>query len=312
MVRRINDLYGQLIKRNNRVRCLLELDEPEVPGLSSPSILCRRVTRLLADPETNREQISKIISHDPGLTARVLKAASNLPYLATQNIEDIYKALSVIEEDDLRTLIATATAVDTFNYLDTDLVDMASFWNHSVCCGVAARVLAERCGRVNPSQVYTAGLLHDIGQLVIYHALPESAAEVLRHASEPEEYRYRAEREIIGVTHAEVGAELIKSWGLPESLIEVVQFHHEPIKAKKFPVETALVHIATGVVNRIEPSWKMSLVQRESLAQINPHAWTVTGLSPETIHATLEAIGIESYDVMALTNVPMPLVFSAM
>jgi len=108
--------------------------------------------------------------------------------------------------------------------------------------------------------------------------------------------------EVIGITHAEVGAELVRSWGLPESLQEVIRFHHQPKKAKNLPVETALVHLSTGVANHIEPGWKMSLAQRESLAHINPWVWQVTGLSPEVIHPTLEAINLESLGVMCLVD----------
>lgn len=274
----------------------------ETSGVFSPPIVYQRLTELLDDPKNNRDEITEIISYDPGLTVRVLNAASKVPYASTRKIDDVYDAVAAINENDLRALITTITAFESFSHIDTDLVDMDDFWNHSVCCGLAAQVLAERCGRANPDQMFIAGVIHDIGQLAIYHALPELATKVLETAGEPEEFRYHAEMDIIGTTHAEVGAELIESWGLPRHLREVVRFHHEPNKATDYAVETALVHIATGVTNRIEPSWKMGLAQRESFAQINPHAWAVTGLSPEIIHPTLEDINAESLGVMSLID----------
>ncbi len=274
----------------------------EVRDVFSPPIVHRRLIELLQDGDNNKQEIADVVSHDPGLLARVLHAANNSSDGSSREIVDAYDAVSAINDNELRTIITTATAIDSFQNVDTDLVDINDFWNHSVCCGLAARILAERCEKANPEHAFIAGVLHDIGQLVIYHALPQLATEVLRKAGEPEAYRYRAEKEIIGITHADVGAELLKSWGLPEYLHEVVQFHHEPAKATNHPVETALVHISTSVANRIEPSWKMDLVQRESLAQINPYVWTVTDLSPEVIHPTLEEVNVESFGVMCLID----------
>ncbi len=274
----------------------------EVSRIFSPPIVCRRLTELVIDPTIDREEVAEIIGHDPGLVARLLKAANNVRTDHPGKIDSVQDAVTALDDADLRTLITTATAVESFNHVDTDLVEMNNFWNHSVCCGLAARVLAERCEQANPDRAFLAGVLHDIGQLVIYHALPTLANEVLKKAGEPEAYRYRAEKEIIGITHADVGAELIKSWGLPEALQEAVRFHHEPDKAVNFPMETALVHISTSVANRIEPSWKMELVPRDALDHINPHVWTVTGLSPEIIHPTLEDINIESFGVMCLID----------
>lgn len=276
----------------------------EVSDLFSVPVIQHRLTELLddLDSKTDWQVIADVISHDPALTARVLKLANSARYQSSHKINTVNDAVAAISDDDLRTLITTTTAIDAFSHVDTDLVDMTDFWNHSLCCGLAARVLAERCRRAEPDHVFVAGMLHDIGQLVIYHVLPALARRILEKAGEPEEYRYRAEKEVMGITHAEVGAELLREWGFPEKLVEVVQFHHEPDRAVNYPVETALVHISTHAVNRIEPSWKMSLAQQESIAYINPSVWSVTGLSPEIIGPTLEDINVESLGVMCLLD----------
>jgi hypothetical protein len=82
----------------------------------------------------------------------------------------------------------------------------------------------------------------------------------------------------------------------------VVRYHHEPEAAIHYPIETALVHIATGVANRIEPSWKMSPVQKASLGQISPYAWQVTGLTPDLIKPTLDEINSQSFAVMSVID----------
>ena len=281
----------------------------EASDLFTPPMVFRCLMNLLENPTDNRNEIAEIISYDPSLTVRLLRAANNVVYASKQTIDNVYDAVAVVNEDDLRTLIATTAAFETFRHVDTCLVDMNDFWNHSICCGLAAYVLADRCGRANRNQVFVAGIIHDIGQLVIYSAIPELASKVLEMAGEPEEYRYHAEKEIIGFTHAEVGAELLKNWGLPQHLIEVVRYHHEPDRAPGYSVDAALVHIATGITNRIEPSWKMDLTHRESLAHIVPQAWTLTGLSAEEIYPTLESINIESMGVMVMIDPESMLIF---
>jgi hypothetical protein len=92
------------------------------------------------------------------------------------------------------------------------------------------------------------------------------------------------------------------SWGLPGFLGEVVRYHHEPEAARSYLIETALIHIATGVANRIEPSWKMSAPQQVSLGQIRPYAWQVTGLSPDLIEPTLGEINLQSFAVLSMLD----------
>ena len=140
--------------------------------------------------------------------------------------------------------------------------------------------------------------MHDIGQLPIYSRLPDLARQVLAKAGEPEAYRYRAEQEIIGFTHAQVGAEMMRWWRLPDSLWEPVAFHHEPGQATRFPVETAIVHIATNIGNAIEPSWKTGGDLEKSVHSINPMVWSVTRLSPDDIEPVLTEVIMRSFDVM--------------
>ena len=91
--------------------------------------------------------------------------------------------------------------------------------------------------------------MHDIGQLVIYQVTPDLAMEVLRRAGEQESYRYRMEQEVIGVTHAAVGRELLSRWQLPMLIQQVVEFHHEPNLAGEYAMAASIAHIATAVAN---------------------------------------------------------------
>ncbi len=271
-------------------------------GLFSLPEVCSRVNELLDEPEVKEEVIADVIGHDPALTALLLKMANQAPYGGPNQVDNVVEATSRIGSKNLRALMATTSAIDAFDQVDEELVDMGDFWHHSVCCGIAADTLAQCCGVGDRQQVFVAGLLHDIGQLLLYKSCPELAEQVLRKAGESEYFRYRAEQEIMGVTHAQVGAELLRRWQLSPCLQEVTEFHHEPANAGKYGWEASIVHIATAVANRVEPSWKMDSEKQISPLQIQPEAWEVTGLSPEVIDSTVEAIGRESFAVLSVVS----------
>jgi len=262
-----------------------------------------RVIRLLDATDTPPGEIARVIGHDPGLTARLIKAANGKRYGASSEIRNVEEAVQLIGVGELRTLVTATAAAGSFRSIDVKLVDMGDFWRHSACCGLVARVLADECDACDPESLFVAGLLHDIGQLVIYHELPELAQKVLEKAGADEQSRYHAEQEILGVSHAQVGAELLRLWGLSDSLCEAVEFHHEPAAAPHYPVDAAAVHLATGIANAFEPSWKNERLRQDYQRFIKPEAWSFTGLSQEVIEPTLDAV---SWDLLEVEDIVLP------
>lgn len=258
-----------------------------------------RARRLLDDPHVTKEALLEVLAHDPTTLARLLAVANETDRRSggMGGIEDPDEAARLIDIDHIRTILATGTAIDVFEQVSEGLVDMQNFWQHSICAALAADFLASACGQ-DHQHLYMAGLLHDIGQLVIYQAEPERAREVLAHAGES--YRYRAEKEVLGLTHAEVGAELTRRMNLSESIQEAIRFHHEPVLAKRAPMAASIVHLATAIANCIEPSWKMDIAKHDLRASISPFAWDATGLTPAIIEPTLHEINMRSFEVLGI------------
>jgi putative nucleotidyltransferase with HDIG domain len=271
-------------------------------SLISPPDVFKRIKSLMEDPAAGVEEIVEVIACDPGLTGQVLRIANSQRLSVSPGVDNVADAMESVGIDDLYGVMFASAANDVFAQIPEDLVSIEEFWHHSVCCGLAAEVLARRCIAVDLERLFVTGLLHDIGQLPIYDRLPEYARCVLRRAGKAEQYRYRAEKEIIGYTHAQVGAELMRQWLFPDRLWEPVEFHHEPRRANRFPVETAIVHIATNVANLIEPSWKTSGDLEQSMRVIDPHVWEVTGLSEDDIEPTLNDVIMLSFDVTEIVT----------
>jgi HD-like signal output (HDOD) protein len=274
-----------------------------VTDLLSFSTVYFRVNELLQDPRSSAQDLGVVISHEPGLATRLLKIVNSAYYGFPGKIDTLSRAVTIVGIRELEALVLATVAVDAFNRISTELVDMSTFWHHSVYCGLVARLLAGRCGVLHTERLFVAGLLHDVGQLVIYHQIPEQARQALAAAEPSDNGLYRAEQDLLGFTHGDVAAELFEIWGLPASIKEAAAFHHEPGRAKEFPLETALVHLANSAANSVEPGRNILDCRPMRDAQ----AWQSTGLSEDDLERALADAKDQFLDVIRIISPSEPL-----
>jgi putative nucleotidyltransferase with HDIG domain len=208
-----------------------------------------RITRMVNDPQSSAEDIAREISNDAALTARLLRVANSPLFGTSGKISSVSRAIAVIGLRQVRDLTVGLTAIRAFDGIPSELVAMESFWRHSMLCAVASGHIAA-CGDGSHGETpFVAGLLHDIGKLVLYSRVPDAARRALLLSVDSVEDRdlYSCERQIIGFDHGAVGAALAKNWKLPPSLQACIEYHHEPERAKVHLVEVAIVHIANSV-----------------------------------------------------------------
>ena len=208
-----------------------------------------RIARMVNDPNSSAADIGREVSKDPALTARLLRIANSPALGQNGKIATISRAITLLGVRQVRDLTVGLTAVRTFDGIGNELVTMASFWRHSVLCAVAATQIAERRKGSRDDSPFIAGLLHDIGQLVLYSKAPELARRaLLMSVDDPDDAGlYVCEREVMGFDHAAVGVALARNWGLPQALQECIEFHHEPQLAPSHPLEAATIHVANSV-----------------------------------------------------------------
>jgi HD-like signal output (HDOD) protein len=207
-----------------------------------------RIARMVEDPSSSATDIGREISHDAALTVRLLRIA-NSPALGHHGkIATISRAITLLGVRQVRDLTVGLTAIRTFEGISNELVTMESFWRHSFLCAVAAGQVAARRGRSPDDSPFVAGLLHDIGQLVLFSRAPVPARQALLMSvdSADDLGLFLCEREVMGFDHGAVGLALAQKWGLPRSLQECIEFHHEPGRAQGHPLEVATVHIANS------------------------------------------------------------------
>ncbi|MBS4096528.1 MAG: HDOD domain-containing protein [Sulfuricella sp.] len=240
-----------------------------------------RINRLVEDPSSTVTDIAKAVSQDPSFTVRLLRVANSPLYGLSSTVDTVAKAVSIIGTSQIRNLALSTSVASAFEGLPNDLVSMENFWHHSLYCALAARILAKQARKCDPEAVFTGGLLHDIGELVIFNRLSAQAKEVLLLVLDDVDELpvYEAEWQIMGFDHAQVGGELARQWHLPPLLEECIDFHHNIEKAKRYPRESALVHIANILAQMAE----IDTLDLDDVPPINPLAWYITGLDADEL-----------------------------
>lgn len=240
-----------------------------------------RINQLVEDPKSTNADLAKAISQDPSFTVRLLRVANSPYYGLSSTIDTVGKAVSIIGKDQIRSLALSTSVVSSFPGLPNDLVSMDNFWRHSLYCALIARILARQMCKYDPEGMFTAGLLHDIGELVIFNRLSAVAKEVLQLVldSADELPIHEAEGEIIGFDHAHVGGELARQWQLPPMLVECITYHHSIHEAQSHPQEAAVVHLANTLAQMAETD----MMNTTDVSSYDPHAWEITGLSEDII-----------------------------
>jgi HD-like signal output (HDOD) protein len=211
--------------------------------VSSPSIY-GQLNELIQDPNSSADDISEIINTDPALTTRLLKVVNSPYYGFPSQITNISRAVTIIGTSELIQLVLATSVINAFQGIPADLIKMDEFWTHSLACALTAKIVAKKCKLPASEHFFTAGLLHNIGALVLYQTMPELAREAINSARFGHETLQHAEARLLGFDHCSVGEALIKSWRLPAALMEVTRYHHSPALAEEFKTEVAVVHIA--------------------------------------------------------------------
>ncbi|MDH4284330.1 MAG: HDOD domain-containing protein [Gallionellaceae bacterium] len=251
----------------------------DVGGLVTLPHVFVRINQLVEDPNSNIADIAKAISQDPSFTVRLLRVANSPFYGFQSSIDTVAKAVSVIGTSQIRSLALSMSIAKSFEGLPNELVSMENFWRHSLYCGMIARALAKRARKYDPEAVFTAGLLHDIGELVIFNRMPEKAREVLLLVLDSIDDLpvNEAERQVMSFDHGQVGMELARQWGLPPLLVECIGYHHVIGEAKHHPREVALIHLSNVFALMAE----LDTLDPADVSTVDPRAWEMCGVGAD-------------------------------
>ncbi len=257
----------------------------DLPAL--PQVVAE-VLRITEDPDTTVKDLNEAISRDQALAAKVLRLANSAYYGFPRRIGTIVEAVIILGFNTIRNLVLAASV---HGILSRELpgyqLARGELWRHSIACAMAARTLARRARFPQPDQAFVAGLLHDIGKLVLGVYVGEAYTAILEKVHKEGLSFVQAEEEVLGFTHAAVGARVADKWNLPSYLVEAIELHHEPARARSNPLLVALTHLADAVSMMMG----MGIGGDGMYYLLDSRCLDLLGLTPEDFEAVLAELG---------------------
>lgn len=238
-----------------------------------------QLVEVIGDPRSSASDIAGVISKDTGLSARLLKIANSAFLGFSQRIDTISRAVIMVGSKQLSALALAVSVISMFRNIPAELVSMRNFWEHSIACGIFARLLAGYKGIDVTERLFVTGIMHDIGHLVIYKYLPEESLAVLKTAQDTGLPLQRCEQLMLGFDHARIGGLLLKKWRMPPILEAPVWHHHEPMRAPAFIQEACLTNIANIMAYALGYGTSGEIV----VPRLDKSVWNCLGLSPAVL-----------------------------
>ncbi|MEV4778545.1 HDOD domain-containing protein [Oxalobacteraceae bacterium OTU3REALA1] len=219
--------------------------------------------------------LAKKVSYDQALTAKTLRLANSSLYGLQVKVTTIQQAITYLGFQTTRNLITAAAVTGCFAEGHCPGFDHKAFWRHSIATAACAKVLARQM-RFNQDYAFTAGLLHDIGRLVLVSCFPNQYSITLAYREEHDCYLLEAERKVLGVDHVDAGMALAEHWNFSDTMRLAIGGHHDP-EAPGAGFLAAIIHVADAIVHALD----LAQVRDDLVPPVSTVAWTALGLDEE-------------------------------
>ncbi len=237
--------------RQHRAQRLRQMTE-KIIGLPTLPTIVTQLIAVVGDPASSARQIAQLVSTDQALTAKILKVANSAFYGFSREIETVQLAIVVLGIEMVKNIGLSVAVLKRFSQgNEHDLFDRQRFWEHAIGSGVAARMLARKFyDRRKADEAFVAGVLHDIGKLILIEYFYDEFVEALTLAADKEIAIVDAEEQVLGVSHADVGGWLAEKWNLPPHLVNAITYHHRPFEQETPAPEdlVVLTHMGNALI----------------------------------------------------------------
>ncbi len=243
--------------------------------------------------ESTAASLEKIIGVDPMLTARILRVANSAAYGVAHEISSVARAVMVLGFDEVRNLVVALSLTSAFSgELAMDEFDLGQLWLHLVGTAKAAQLLAMHVPGLKPDEMFTAGLIHDLGRVLACLYFKAEMREMAEACRREGITMLEAERSR-ELAHTEIGAFLAVKWGFSDLLASVVRYHHAPTTAGDHERAASLIFLADGVARKLGLAWSLSSGEERLLVP------KCLGLKGETIKEVARRLMEEKKDLVA-------------
>lgn len=212
-------------------------DIPTLPVISM------QILRLFRNDNISIRQIEELVEKDPPLAAKILKLVNSSFYGLLNRVSSIEHAIIILGVNEVRS-IAMGFAVQNHFKTHSNGFEPAMFWKHSIICSQIAKFLSKYFNMVDDGTYFLAGLIHDIGKLVVDQYFPDEFKAIIAYITSNRSTFSKAEKDLLGVTHYQIGAKLLRQWNFPEKVIMQIFYHHAPWHDKNFTSESTILYLA--------------------------------------------------------------------
>lgn len=262
---------------------LTSADLPTLP------VVAAKVLELTALEEVPLVDIIALIAQDIALSSKLLKVANSAFYNFPQQIASVQQAVSLLGVNAVRSLVLSFSFLSMGQKHLTTRFDFSAFWQRSLIAATAARLIAEQTGQIDPEEVFTLGLLQDIGQMIFALTMPLRYDQLLeQRAAGGSQTDVEKEEEYLGLPHTVAGAEVARAWGLPPSIQQALRFHHAPTAVPSTAAQQVLA------VNIVHLSDLVAAIYASS-TPVHAHA--------EFQHKARELLGLEDVDITTILRI---------
>ncbi len=276
-------------------------------GQDLPSLpeIYLRVSEQLEDVTSSVQQIGGTVQNDPAIATRVLKMVNSAYYGMPNEVSSVAQAVSLLGRERLKHILIGSVLRGVFSAQDNPAFSMQVFWQHSIKTAIIARQLAAHVSGIQESEsMFTAGLLHDIGELLLINKFPERMLAAEEYAIQKRVDVLSAELSQVGVTHTAVGEALMQHWGLPQLLIDCTRNHHEVVHDGPNRDATHLIYLANSLSKYVPPldeqetenilddieNWNMGYATLDQIAFACQHA-------DDMVFEVMESLGMVTLEI---------------
>ncbi|HDQ40870.1 MAG TPA: HDOD domain-containing protein [Desulfonatronum sp.] len=251
--------------------------------------------------KASMEALGRVMERDQGLAVRVLHMANSVYYGLQSQVSSVMRAVLVLGLKEIRKLLLLMSVRQLENKLPPNCFDLNAYWQHQVEVAHVAQALARHSGIEDPEEIFTCGLLHDLGKLIIVIHHPKHWQGIQNLAADKNIPVHQAEDVYWGLDHALIGALTLKYWFLPTSLTEPINWHHAPDLAQEHAMQARVLRLANGLMHMpseaaqtpVYVGWEQDLKHLRLAPQI-PFALAREVLRDEKPAAFLHGMGIPS------------------
>ena len=276
----------------------LQIEIDDIEGLPTLPIVYTKVQKLCEDPDVDADELAGVIEADPSVTMKLLRLVNSAFFAFGRKITSIQDAVSLLGNQTVQNAVLSISVFEsTKDTGDGGGLDQKEFWRHSAACGSVVRFIA-RQKKIDREDAFTAGILHDIGKIVLDGLFAQFYKDVFKAVEERGISIMEAEESELSLSHASLGEELATSWGIPSELIQAISHHHRPDRADLDPQLASMVHIADAVSRNLE----IGSGGDPLVPAINPCAFAQLSLDPEDLIAWEDEIRAELSRDMAFLS----------